>query len=209
MSTDKTATVALKKETIGIAAIIIFAAGFLAGVVFGVYQSEPTVKVIDNSRSRIPAGMANLSPDQARTILALEKEVAANPDNVEAWTRLGHIYFDTNMVKKAIHAYEKSLELNPADPNVWTDLGVMYRRNGEPSRALDAFNHAIKLNPRHEQSHFNKGIVLLYDMKDKKAAREAWEELLRINPAAMAPNGQSVRQLLDTVIGTADAGKSS
>lgn len=207
MSTDKTATVSLKKETIGIAAIVIFAAGFLSGVVFGVYQSEPTVKVVENPRSRTPAGMANLSPDQARTILALEKEVAANPDNVEAWTRLGHIYFDTNMVKKAIHAYEKSLELNPADPNVWTDLGVMYRRNGEPSRALDAFNHAIKLNPRHEQSRFNKGIVLLYDMKDKKAAREAWEELLRINPAAMAPNGQSVRQLLDTVIGSAENGK--
>lgn len=201
MSTDKSSLVSLKKETLGIAAIVVFAAGFLAGVVFGVYQSEPTVKVVSKSRPQAPAAMANLSPDQARTILALEKEVAANPDNVEAWTRLGHIYFDTNMVKKAIHAYEKSLELNPADANVWTDLGVMYRRNGEPGRALDAFDHAIKLNPRHEQSRFNKGIVLLYDMKDKKAARQAWEELLRINPAAMAPNGQSVRQLLDTVIG--------
>ena len=209
MAEEKNAFVSLKKETIGIAVIVVFAAGFLAGVVFGVYQSEPTVRVVEKPRTPIPAGMARLAPDQAREILALEKEVAAHPDNVEAWTRLGHIYFDTNMVKKAIHAYEKSLELNPSDPNVWTDLGVMYRRNGEPGRALDAFDHAIKLNPRHEQSHFNKGIVLLYDMKDKQGARKAWEELLRINPAAMAPNGQSVRRLIDTLLGPADGKQKS
>jgi len=200
MAEDKNGMVSFKKESLGIAFIVVFAAGFLAGVVFGVYQSEPTVKVVKNSRPQGQPGMANLSPDQARTILSLEKEVATNPANGEAWTHLGHIYFDSGVVKKAIRAYEKSLEISPDNANVWTDLGVMYRRNGEPRKALDAFDRAAKIDPAHEQSRFNKGIVLLYDLKDKKRAREAWLELLKINPAALAPNGQSVRQLLDKVM---------
>ncbi len=200
MVSVKEGMVYLKKETLGITVIVIFVAGFLAGVIFGVYQSEPTVKVVENRRPQGQTGMANLSPDQARTILSLEKEVAANPGNGEAWTHLGHIYFDSGMAKKAIRAYEKSIEITPNNANVWTDLGVMYRRNGESKKALDAFTRAASIDPAHEQSRFNKGIVLLYDLKDKKGARKAWEELLKINPAALAPNGQSVRQLLDNVM---------
>ena len=125
--------------------------------------------------------------------------MAANPTNVEAWTRLGHVYFDTNNPAKAIRAYEKSLELRPDDPNVLTDLGVMYRRNGQPDKALAAFDRAIAVDPRHEQSRFNKGIVLRYDMNDREGAVKVWEELLAINPNALVPNGQPVSEAIKSL----------
>jgi tetratricopeptide (TPR) repeat protein len=72
----------------------------------------------------------------------------------------------------------------------------MYRKRGKPEKAIDAFDKAIGVDPKHEASRFNKGIVLLHDLNRTNDAVEAWEELLKINPLAMAPNGQSIDELL-------------
>ena len=72
----------------------------------------------------------------------------------------------------------------------------MYRRSGRPQKALESFDKAIALNPAHQVSRFNKGIVMIHDLKDIPGGIAAWEELLKINPLAMAPNGQSVDELV-------------
>jgi tetratricopeptide (TPR) repeat protein len=73
----------------------------------------------------------------------------------------------------------------------------MYRRAGKPEEAIKAFDRAIAIDPKHEVSRFNKGIVLLHDLNDRGGAIEAWEKLLEINPAATAPNGQPLRELVN------------
>jgi cytochrome c-type biogenesis protein CcmH/NrfG len=194
----------VKKETMMIVALVAFVIGFLVGIFYSAIQSGPKGGVQTASS---PAGppqqqqqqQPNLSNEQARSILSLEQEVAVNPNNVEAWTKLGHVYFDTGNPPKAIRAYEKSLELSPGDPNILTDLGVMYRRNGQPLQALEAFDKAMAVDPRHEQSRFNKGIVLRYDMNDREGAVKEWEELVRINPSATAPNGQLVSEAIKSL----------
>ncbi len=191
----------VKKETMLIVALIALVVGFLGGIFYSALQSGPTGSVQTTSvppqqQRQQPPG---LTREQASDILRLEQEVAANPANIEAWTQLGHIYFDINNPAKAISAYEKSLELRPGDPNVLTDLGVMYRRNKQPDKALAAFEKAIAIDPRHEQSRFNKGIVLRYDMNDREGAMKAWEDLLKINPNAMAPNGIPVSEAIKSI----------
>ena len=191
----------VKKETMLIVALIALVVGFLGGIFYSALQSGPTGSVQTTSvppqqQQQQPPG---LTREQASDILRLEQEVATNPTNVEAWTQLGHVYFDINNPAKAINAYEKSLELRPDDPNVLTDMGVMYRRNGQPDKALTAFEKAIALDPRHEQSRFNKGIDLRYDMNDREGAVKAWEELLKINPNAMAPNGLTVSEAIKSL----------
>jgi len=191
----------VKKETMLIVALIALVVGFLGGIFYSALQSGPTGRVQTTSappqqQQQQPPG---LSREQASNILRLEQEVLADPTNVGAWTQLGHVYFDINNPAKAINAYEKSLELRPDEPNVLTDLGVMYRRNGQPDKALAAFDKAIALDPRHEQSRFNKGIVLRYDMNDREGAVKAWEDLLKINPNAMAPNGLPVSEAIKSL----------
>jgi cytochrome c-type biogenesis protein CcmH/NrfG len=191
----------VKKETMLIVALIALVVGFLGGIFYSALQSGPTGSVQTTSvppqqQQQQPPG---LTREQASDILRLEQEVAANPTNVGAWTQLGHVYFDTNNPAKAINAYEKSLELRPDEPNVLTDLGVMYRRNGQPVKALEVFDRAMALDPRHEQSRFNKGIVLRYDMNDREGAVKAWEELIAINPNALAPNGQLVSEAIKSL----------
>ena len=107
------------------------------------------------------------------------------------------MYFDTGNYQKAITAYTRSLALNPNDANVETDLGVMYRRSGQPNKAIEEFDRAAKIDPKHETALFNKGIVLMHDLNDLDGAIQAWEELLKRNPAATSPSGQPVKDLVE------------
>ena len=191
----------VKMETMLVVALITLIIGFLGGIFYSAFQTGTTGSVQTASGPARPPqqqqqSQPKLSNEQAKSILSLEQEVAINPTNVDAWTQLGNVYFDTGNSAKAIRAYEKSLELSPGNPNVLTDLGVMYRRNGQPGKALEAFNEAIAIAPSHEQSRFNKGIVLLNDMNDREGAIKAWEDLLRINPSALAPNGQPMSEAI-------------
>lgn len=178
----------VKKETMYVVIGVSLLLGFLSGVVFTIYKAPGGG---GGAVQQVAQGQ-NRGPDLA----ALEKQAAESPDDPEIWTHLGHAYFDADEHAKAIHAYNKSLELAPGNPDVLTDLGVMYRRNGQPDKALAAFDQAIALSPNHEQPRFNKGVVLMFDKKDKAGAIKVWEELLTINPMATAPNGQPLKDLI-------------
>lgn len=193
----------VKKQTMLIVALVTLVIGFLIGIFYSAFQTDPSRDV---QTASVPAGppqqeqtQPNLSDKQARKILSLEQEVAINPTNVGAWTQLGHVYYDTANFSKAIWAYEKSLELSPGNPNVLTDLGTMYRQNNQPEKALAAYDKAIAIDPNHIQSRFNKGLVLLYNLNDRDGAVKAWEDLLKVDPDALAPNGQLVSELIKSL----------
>jgi cytochrome c-type biogenesis protein CcmH/NrfG len=173
--------------------------GFFGGAVFGVYKSTPTTPRGHGGGMAPAAPQQPDAADKKNRIPELEKRTADHPEDVEAWVQLGHLYFDTQQTKKAIGAYEKALALNPKDANVWTDLGVMYRRDGRTEKALEAFDTAIKIDPKHEIAWFNRGVVLLHDMNDRQGALKAWESLVKVNPFAMAPNGQSIDQMVQAL----------
>jgi cytochrome c-type biogenesis protein CcmH/NrfG len=184
----------VRKETFWLGTLLALAVGFLGGVLFSVFKSDTSAVPVPIPAQEQQAEVAQ--PDRSRMITALEDETAKNPLNLEAWIQLGNVYFDSNQHEKAIQAYQKALELNPADANVWTDLGIMYRRSGNPQKAIECFDKAIAVDPKHEPSRLNKGIVLLHDLKDYDGAIKAWEELLAVNPVAMAPTGRSVDEMV-------------
>jgi len=191
----------VKKETMLMVAAATLVIGFLSGIVFSVYKMGPPHDHQDGAPPTAIQAPADggISAKDSADILALEREVAVNKNNVEAWTHLGHKYFDTNQPQKAIDAYNRALALEPNVPDTWTDMGVMYRRVGQPIEALKAFDRARQLNPTHEQSRFNRGVVFLYDLKEPESAIEAWQELLAINPQVTAPNGQPLAEVIAEV----------
>jgi cytochrome c-type biogenesis protein CcmH/NrfG len=170
-----------------ILAVAMFVIGFFTGTGVAVYKTS--------ALSNVPQ-KTNQSAGLSERAESLENAVAMNPENTSAWIQLGHIYFDTNKYKQAIAAYEKALELNPGNADVLTDLGIMYRRSGKPREAVNRFEMAIAVDPKHETARFNKGIVLMHDLGDRERAIQAWEDLLEINPVAMAGNNQSVDQMI-------------
>lgn len=177
----------LKAQTAIVFICIAFAIGFVSGVALTIYKSG----------SRLPAQAEKYSGrDMEQMAEALEAEAARNPQNAATWARRGTSYFDSNQYEKAIRAYEKSIEIDPNNADLLTHLGIMYRRTGRPRKAIEYFDKAVAVDPKHENARFNKGIVLMQDLNDRDAAIRVWEELLEINPLAMAGNEQSVDQLV-------------
>jgi cytochrome c-type biogenesis protein CcmH/NrfG len=184
----------VSKETMLIVAFVALLVGFFSGVVFVSLKSGPTPQTPLQGASNPPLEAKGAAPER---ITPLEEEVSRNPSNLQAWVELGNAYFDADEHQEAIRAYERALALDDNNPDVWTDLGIMYRRNGQPHKAIEAFDKAMTLDPLHEASRFNKGIVLMHDLKDPKGALAAWEALLAINPNAKASNGQTVRDMVE------------
>jgi len=132
----------------------------------------------------------------ASQIKKLTKLLESEPQNVEAWTQLGNFYFDSDKYEKAIEAYQKALSLAPNNPDVWTDLGIMYRSARMPEKALEAFDRAISIDAKHANARFNRGIVLMHDLKQEEAAIKVLEELSNISPTFETADGTHIDEVI-------------
>jgi len=168
-----------------------FVAGILAGVLLTLYKTGGSPPVPPHSEVE-----HKTSADLSDQIAGLEFKTSQIPGDISGWIQLGNLCFDSDLPEKAIAAYEKALALNPNNADVLTDLGVMYRKAGKFDKAVQSFDKAVGVNPKHEIARFNKGIVLMHDLNNPQGAIQAWEELLAVNPLAMAPNGQSIDEML-------------
>jgi tetratricopeptide (TPR) repeat protein len=188
------------KQTLVGAIVLSLFVGFFGGTIYSSFKLASDNKV-QQQRNVSPANgpaasQQDNSAELASKILQLEQYLKTNPKDAEAWAQLGNQFFDSNQFVNAIEAYTKSLAIEPGKVGVITDLGVMYRRNKQPEKAIESFNKAIAIDPKFEVARFNKGIVLLHDLNDSEGGIKAWEEIVEINPMAMAPNGESVDALI-------------
>jgi tetratricopeptide (TPR) repeat protein len=145
--------------------------------------------------------------DYQQRIAELEKVVANDPKNLQAWTMLANEYYDTDQAQKAINAYNKALELTPGNPNLLTDQGVMFKRIGKFDNALANFEKAQKIDPKHLQSLYNIGIVYSEDLKQPDKALKVWNHYLELD--STSPAAQQVKRLMAqiTITGQKRGGK--
>ena len=169
-----------------------FVAGILAGVLLTLYKTGGSPAMPPPSQM----GQKTSAVDHSDEIAGLEFKTSQNPGDIAGWIQLGNLCFDSDLPEKAIAAYDEALVINPDNADVLTDQGVMYRKVGKYDKAIMCFDKAVAVNPKHEIARFNKGIVLMHNLNDPKGAIQAWEELLAVNPLAMAPNGQSIDEML-------------
>jgi len=128
-------------------------------------------------------------------ILQLQEIVRQDPKNLSAWIQLGDISMDSSRFYEAIDAYQKALALDEKNVNVRVDLGTCYRSIGKSDKAAEEYRKAIAINPNHVNAHRNFGIVLAFDLNDKKGAIKQLEEYLRLSP--QAPDAAQMGQLIE------------
>jgi cytochrome c-type biogenesis protein CcmH/NrfG len=150
----------------------------------------------DPNQARPADPAANADPKILANLLRHEEELRRNPDNAEAWTHMGNLYYDAGEAEKAIRAYERSLTLAPDAPDVLVDCGVMYRKIKNYTKSLEYFAQALAISPGHEIALFNTGIVLYYDLQRREEGVDAWRKLARINPQAKSPQGRPVVDMI-------------
>lgn len=179
-------------------AVICLVVGFGLGIAYSRFDSDGK-STVRNAPAPPPQATSQApAPDVKKmaVVKELKKQAVATPDNPQVWAELGHQYFDMNDFQNAIEAYKKHLELNPNNADVLTDLGVMYRRSGNSPEAIRCFDKAVAANPKHQQSRFNKGIVLMFDFNARDEALASWRDLLKVNPSATAPDGTPIKDLI-------------
>jgi tetratricopeptide (TPR) repeat protein len=183
----------MKKETVILAVLIAFLAGFITGATVATLKGRKAVQTMalvpKPEMAPPPASQPGPSPlEVASKIKTLNEIVQKDPKNLPAWVELGNLYFDSDQPKEAIEAYSKYLAAKPDNPDVRTDMGIMYRRLGEFDRALEEFRKAAQSDLKHINSRYNIGIVLLHDKQDIKGAIKAWEEYLKVDPNSERAN---------------------
>ena len=189
----------MKKSRSVISLIAVFAAGFVAGVVFSAWKLDTTAAPSKGRSQKVKEqdGQEQLR----RRIAGIEKMLAKDPSNSVALVQLGNDYFDLGNYQKAVEAYQRALKVTPRDPDILTDMGIAYRRLGNPKESVQCFRRAIAANPNHALALFNLGIVLRDDVKDYPGALKAWETFLE--KAGNTPHAVMVRpwvkQLRDKV----------
>jgi cytochrome c-type biogenesis protein CcmH/NrfG len=126
-----------------------------------------------------PEQMKQMADKQAEPLLAALK---TNPKDADVLAQLGNIYYDTQVLDRAVEYYGKALEIDPKNVNVRTDMGTAYFRLGDSDRAIKEFETALKTDPRHGQTLFNLGIVKWQGKMDVPGAVAVWENLLKTVP---------------------------
>ena len=181
----------ISRETLIIAVLIGFMVGYATRSLIG--SGFNVGKFVRESQG------VYLPEDNVSLETTLVNKVNDNPNDSGSWIQLGNFYFDAGQTENAISAYSRALQIDPDNANVQTDLGVMYRRSGQFPQAISAFDSARNIDPSHEQSAFNKGIVLYYDMENVSEAVKIWEELLIQNPRFEMTDGKPLSAFLKTI----------
>ncbi|UCE94446.1 MAG: tetratricopeptide repeat protein [Flavobacteriaceae bacterium] len=169
----------IKKEIAIVVTIVALVIGFLGGVFYSALKSPSGTS--QNAGTQSTGQPSQNVQQQANRILALEQEIAANPDNVNALIELGDIYLDSNRYENAISIFVKAEQLAPANFHILNDLGTLYLRTGRLETALEKFEAVLKIDPSHIHSLYYVGLVHRETGNADKAL-QAFEEVLGLNP---------------------------
>ena len=103
--------------------------------------------------------------DNAAAIRWLERAVAMEPANKEAWYYLGRAYYTASRIPDARAAFEQVLRIEPRDARAENNLGLIFESGGKTDDALAAYGNAIAWqkedSPSSEQPYLNLGSLLV------------------------------------------------
>jgi tetratricopeptide (TPR) repeat protein len=127
-----------------------------------------------------------LLDDYADAIRWLEKAVALNAANKDAWYYLGRAYYTKGRLNEAHKVFQTILDLDPSNPKAENNLGLIFETEGKPTDAIEAYRKAIAWQeqnpPASEQPYVNLGNLLT----EQGRMAEAAEPLQKA--VALAPN---------------------
>jgi tetratricopeptide (TPR) repeat protein len=134
-------------------------------------QAQPA----DAASGGMPAA-GGMPPFLKKMLDTYKTALAKNPNDVEALTGLGNMYYDSGQYPKAIDYYEKILVVDPKNSNVRADLGTCYFYSNIPDKAIKNLTIALEANPSNVNARYNLGIV--YKTQGKVSeARKQWEAM--------------------------------
>jgi tetratricopeptide (TPR) repeat protein len=183
----------------GVAGVVF---GLIAGWIIGSQQAAGRTPAPAPQAAAASAPAASGTTTRAAVIddaqvKALTSVAEREPSNAKPRVDLANLYFDAERYDDAIKWYAEAVRLDPKDVNVSTDLGVAYYYTNQPDKALAQFAHSLTLDPKHAKTLLNVGIVKAFGKQDLDGARQAWEQVLQVDPNG--PEGQAAKRALESL----------
>lgn len=104
--------------------------------------------------------------DYQSAIDNLQACIRINPNNPEAYNRLGINYDYIGEYRAAMDCYKRSLDLDPDFAQAWVNLGNSYSNKGRYNDAIDCYQKALSLKPHLARVYYYMGLA--YDAKGDK-----------------------------------------
>jgi Flp pilus assembly protein TadD len=118
------------------------------------------------ARKNVEQGKYRTAEKQYQTVLAKE------PENLDALSNLGVVYFRTGKLRSAESTLKKALAIAPNDDFVLTTLGIVHYRQSKFDDALKDLRKAIELNPNSATAHNYLGITASQKGRQQEAEKE-------------------------------------
>ena len=128
--------------------------------------SDELQEVAVTARKNLEQGKYQIAEKQYQTVLARD------PNNLDALSNLGVVYFRTGKTRSAESVLKKALSIAPNDDFVLTTLGIVHYRQSRFDEALRELRKAIEINPNRATAHNYLGITASQKGRQQEAERE-------------------------------------
>ncbi len=123
---------------------------------------------------------------------ALQKVIAAKPDDYRAWFDLGYVYNATQRTTDAINAYRKAVAAKPDLFESNLNLGMLLAKQGDNAEAAKYLQAATQLkpaaNPEQALSRAWQALGTVEQSSDPQAAIAAFQEAAKLSPQDPQPH---------------------
>lgn len=117
---------------------------------------------------------------------ALDKALAANPDNLEALQYLGLVCYWQQDFAGAVASFERALAIDDKDAFSEFQLGEVYSVQQEYEKAIGHYERAVKIEPQYAEAHRKLGICHEF-LQNYDAAEAAYRDAILASPDYLDP----------------------
>jgi tetratricopeptide (TPR) repeat protein len=173
----------------GLVAGLLLGFVFFKPGVFGTPPGHPPMSASAPSRGTAGPATGDMDPGGAGSmgnimdeIAQLKEQVARDPKDFTALTRLGDIYLGVSKFDEARGFFEQAVAANPHDSEALTSLGICYLQLDQPERALELCREASRHSPDFWPAALYT-VVASLELGDAGAAEEGLGKLKALNPS--------------------------
>lgn len=130
-------------------------------------------------------GIANFNVGDSSALIEAEKSllkaIELDPNQTEAYSYLGNIYYKFQKFDEALVWFNKKVEKDPTNYNGYLNLAYCYLGMNQQDKALESFKKSLELKPDNKDVRHRLAYIYIDQLKDFASAKEQYEQILKLD----------------------------